>query len=112
MGAAFSGAILESKGNAYDFSEKLQKRPKNWKKKGTKYLKIWAKMYKIWKYFGKRQVIACDYRTQTARKCPAFLLVQRLQYRKVIRKVSIMGIGIGVFFITPTKILHLVFIKK
>ena len=34
MGAAFSGAILESKGNAYDFSEKLKKRKKNRKKKG------------------------------------------------------------------------------
>ena len=47
MGAAFSGAILESKGNAYDFSEKLQKKTKKLKKRGAKYLKIWAKMYKI-----------------------------------------------------------------
>ena len=37
-------------------------------KKGKK-LKILAKMYTIWKYFGKDQVIACDYYIQwTARK--------------------------------------------
>ena len=34
-------------------------------------MKIWAKMYKICKYFEKGQVIACDYRTQwIARKGP------------------------------------------
>ena len=31
------------------------------KVKRAKYLKIWAKMHKIWKYFEKGQVIACDY---------------------------------------------------
>ena len=30
----------------------------------AKYLKIWAKKYKIWKYFEKGQVTACDYHTQ------------------------------------------------
>ena len=43
-------------GHARDFSEKEQKR--------AKYLNIWAKMYKIWKYFEKGHVIACNYRTQ------------------------------------------------
>ena len=28
------------------------------------YLKIWAKMYKIWKYFEKGQVVAWDYHMQ------------------------------------------------
>lgn len=40
----------------YDFSEKGQKM--------AKYLKIRKKMLKIWKYFGKGQVNACDYHTQ------------------------------------------------
>ena len=48
------GPILGSKGHACDFSEKEQKR--------AKYLKIWAKMYKIWKYFWKGHPHACDYR--------------------------------------------------
>ena len=44
----------------------FRKRTKNIIKgqKGAKYLKIWAKMYKIWKYFEKGQVIACNYRMQ------------------------------------------------
>ena len=33
-------------------------------RKRAKYLKTWAKMCKIWKYFEKRQLIACDNRTQ------------------------------------------------
>ena len=33
-------------------------------KKVKKYLKIWAKMYKIGKYFEKGQVITCNYCTQ------------------------------------------------
>ena len=45
-----SGSILESKSIRAIFSEKGQKR--------AKYLKIWAKMYKIWKYFEKGQAIA------------------------------------------------------
>ena len=54
-----SGFILESKGIGAVF----QKMAKNcWKSK--KYLKIWDKMYKIWKYFEKEQVIACDNCTQ------------------------------------------------
>ena len=32
--------------------------------KRAKYLKIWAKMYKIWKYFEKGLVIACNNHTQ------------------------------------------------
>ena len=37
--------------------------------KKTKHLKISAKMYKIWKYFEKEQVIVCNYHMQeTARK--------------------------------------------
>ena len=32
--------------------------------KKAKYLKIWAKTYKILKYFKNGQVIACDNRTQ------------------------------------------------
>ena len=51
-----AGPILESKGMRAIFQKKGKKR--------AKYLKIWAKMYKIWKYFEKGQVIACDYRTQ------------------------------------------------
>ena len=47
MEAAFSGAILESKGNAYDFSEKLQKRPKNWKKGGQNIWKFGQKCTKF-----------------------------------------------------------------
>ena len=40
-------------------------------KKRAKYLKIWAKMYKIWKYFEKGQPHACDYHMhETARICP------------------------------------------
>ena len=37
----------------------------------TKYLKIWAKMYKIWKYFEKLQTHGCNSRMhETARICP------------------------------------------
>ena len=54
-----AGPILDSQGHACDFSEKGQKKIKR-----AKYLKIWAKIYKIWKYIEKGQVIACDYRTQ------------------------------------------------
>ena len=40
--------------------------------KRAKYLKTWAKMYKIWKYLKKGQMIVCDFCTQqTARKGPA-----------------------------------------
>ena len=47
-----AGPILESKGMGVIF----QKNGKEcWKR--TKYLKIWAKIYKIWKYFEKGQVI-------------------------------------------------------
>ena len=50
----------------------LRKRGK--RQKRTKYLKIWAKMYKIRKYFEKEQPHAWDYRThETARICPAWL---------------------------------------
>ena len=33
-------------------------------KKVAKYLKIWAKIYKIEKYFEKAQVTTCDYSIQ------------------------------------------------
>ena len=60
-------AYFWKKWNACDFSEKGQKKGQN----KTKYLKIWAKMYKIWKYFEKGQPHVCDYRMhETARICP------------------------------------------
>ena len=52
----YLGPILESKGMHANF-------PKRGKEM-AKYLKIQAKMYKIWKYFEKGQVIGCDYRKQ------------------------------------------------
>ena len=53
-------------GHVCDFSENQQKKKgkKNNNKKRAKYLKIWANMYKIWKYFKKGRVIVCDYHTQ------------------------------------------------
>ena len=56
------------------FSEKRQKKKKKVKngQKRAKYLKTSAKMYKIWKYLKKGQMIVCDFCTQqTARKGPA-----------------------------------------
>ena len=58
--------ILDSKGMRAIFQKKGKSRAKkilNRAQKG-KYWKVWAKMYKIWKYFQKGQGIACDYRTQ------------------------------------------------
>ena len=47
-----------------DFSEKGQKK--------AKYLKIWSKVYKMWKYFEKGQSHACDYcMYETARIWPS-----------------------------------------
>ena len=52
------------------FFRNVQKKSKIRNKKcwkgatNSKYLKIWAKMYKIWKYFEKGQVTACDYHIQ------------------------------------------------
>ena len=44
---------------------------KKGQKKRTKYLKIWAKMYKICECFEKGQPDACDYcMYETARMCP------------------------------------------
>ena len=64
-------AYSRKSGYACDFSEKGQKDDK----KRVKYLKIWTKMYKIWKCFEKGQVIACDYCTlQNARKALAAML--------------------------------------
>ena len=41
--------------------------------KGANYLKIWAKMYKIWKYFEKGQPYACNYCIhETDRICPGY----------------------------------------
>ena len=61
-----SGPILEGKGMRAIFSEKGQKSAKK------KYMKIWTKMYKIWKYFEKGQPYASEYRVhETARTYPA-----------------------------------------
>ena len=58
-----SGPILESKGMCVIFQKKGKKK--------AKYLKVWAKMYKIWNYFEKGQAIACNYcMQQTAGKGP------------------------------------------
>ena len=55
------GPILESKGMLTIFSETAEKSKKNVEEqKRAKYLKIWAKIYKIWKYFEKGQGIAGD----------------------------------------------------
>ena len=60
-----SGPILVSKGMRAIYQKKGKKQHKKvWKgEKSAKYLKIWAKMYKIRKYFVKEHVIACGYRT-------------------------------------------------
>ena len=51
---------------------------KNRQKKRAKYLKIWAKMYKIWKYFEKGQPHVCNYcMHETAKICPAYGLLIR-----------------------------------
>ena len=61
-----TGPILESKGMRAIFQKKG--------KKGAKYWKTWARMYKIWKYLEKGQPHACNYRThETARICPGIL---------------------------------------
>ena len=57
-----SGPILGSKGMRAIFQKKGPKKKKGQKR--AKYLKNWAKMYKIWKYFEKGQMIACEYHTQ------------------------------------------------
>ena len=49
--STWAGPILESKGMRAIFQ-----------KKKAKYLKIWAKMYKIWKHFEKGQPHAWDHR--------------------------------------------------
>ena len=49
----FTGPILESKAIRVIF--RMAKK--------DKIFENLAKMYKVWKYFGKGQVIACDYRT-------------------------------------------------
>ena len=65
-----SGPILESKGMRAIFQKKGKKKNLEGQKR-AKYLKIWAKIYKISKYIEKRRVIVCDNRTQwTARKGP------------------------------------------
>ena len=53
-------ACSRKQGHVCDFSEKRQINVK----KGQKYLKIWAKMFKIWKCFEKVEVIACYYSMQ------------------------------------------------
>ena len=50
--------ILENKDMHVIFQKKGKKNLKR-----EKYLKIWAKMYKILKYFEKGPVIACNYCT-------------------------------------------------
>ena len=55
-----SGPILESKGMCVIFQKKGKKNVK----KRAKYLKIWARTLKIWKYFENEHVNACDYTMQ------------------------------------------------
>ena len=57
-------SLLVKKVRAY--MQFFRKRAKNVKKgqKSGKYLKIWAKMYTIWKYFEKGHVIGHDYHMQ------------------------------------------------
>ena len=70
-----AGPILEKK-YACDFSEKG---PKERGQKMTKYLKIWAKMYRTSKYFEKRQLHACNYcMHETARICPDIVVYPRV----------------------------------
>ena len=52
-------AILESKG-MYAIFQKMSKKCL----KRAKYMKIWAKIYKIRKYFEKGQVVECNYQMQ------------------------------------------------
>ena len=59
----FAGPILESRDMRAIFQKKGKERQK-W----AKYLKIWGKVYKMWKYFEKGSL---DSRThETARICP------------------------------------------
>ena len=61
-----TGPILERKSMHSIFQKKGEK----WEKM-AKYFKIWAQMYKIWKYFEKGQPRACDYRMhETGGICP------------------------------------------
>ena len=57
------GPILESKGIYATHKKKCNESTKNVEKeqKRAKYLKIWAKMYKISEYFEKGQLTMCDY---------------------------------------------------
>ena len=61
--AWFWGPILESKGMHAIFQERGGERERKMLEKG-KIFEKWEKTHKIWKYFEKRQVIACDYRIQ------------------------------------------------
>ena len=79
--------------HACDFLEKEQKR--------AKCLKIWAKMYKIWKYFEKGQSRVCAYRMyETARICPGFVFSQTRNlvfssfFQVQIHKFDLVFIGI------------------
>ena len=74
MGAAFSGAILESKGNAYDFSEKLQKRPKNWKKKGDKIFENLGKNVQNLKILWKKAGDCVRLSHTNSQKMPCFFI--------------------------------------
>ena len=56
----YPGPNLESRDMGCDFSEKGHRNVG----KGQNIFKIWDKMYKIWKYFEKRQLIARDNCTQ------------------------------------------------
>ena len=62
---SLAGPVLESNGMCAIFQKKGKKGQKR-----ANYFKIWAKMYKIWKYFEKGHPFACDYRMhETARTC-------------------------------------------
>ena len=88
-----------------NFSEKGQKKGQ----KRAKYLKIWAKTYKIWKCFEKGQPHACDYRMhETARICPeCHVELIRLVFfptqENIFRKTKWV---LSVCFLPSLKVLH------
>ena len=66
MNTSYAGPILQRNDMRAIFQKKGKKEQKR-----AKYLKIWAKMYKIWIYFEKGQPHACDYRMhEAANICP------------------------------------------
>ena len=94
-----NGAYSRKKGHACDFSEKGQKRQKR-----AKYLKIWAKMYKVQKYFEKGQPPACNYRMHdTARICPD---QQKNQDIKIMEYTFLQNMLLFLLFINDSTLLQ------